>query len=180
MRIVTFFALAVPFMALTFPAVAVERQSLSRWGSVNMQGTIIDTTCAIATESRDQTIDLGIIPLSEIQRSGEGRSRPFTIELEHCVLEKSNSQIADWQYFSVTFDGSEIHGLFAVLGNVSGVGLKITDSLGNVATPGRPLPTNRIVTDNLKLHFNLQLVKNSLKLTSGEFNTSIRFKLDYF
>lgn len=180
MRKVILFALAVPLTALIFPTLAFEGQSVSRWGSVNMQGSIIDTTCVISTENRDQTIDLGIIPVSELQRSGEGHSRPFTIEFDNCIFEIRDSQIADWRYFSVTFDGNEKNGLFALMGDVSGVGLKITDLAGNVAMPGRPLPKNKGVTSNLKMHFNSQLVKNSLNINSGDFYSSVRFKLDYF
>lgn len=42
------------------------------WGRVNMQGAVIETACAIDTESRDQTIDMSIAPLSQIIRDGKG------------------------------------------------------------------------------------------------------------
>ena len=38
------------------------------WGRVNMQGAIIDTACAIAAGSRDQTIDMDVLPLGNIAR----------------------------------------------------------------------------------------------------------------
>lgn len=53
--------------------------SLQGEGRVNMQGSIIDTACAIAVESREQTIDMGITPLSEIIRDGHGRTKNFPL-----------------------------------------------------------------------------------------------------
>lgn len=41
------------------------------WGKVNMHGAIIDTACAIAAGSRDQTIDMDTIPLGQIIRDGQ-------------------------------------------------------------------------------------------------------------
>ncbi|MGJ3356003.1 type 1 fimbrial protein, partial [Providencia sp. Je.9.19] len=39
-------------------------------GRVNMQGAIIDTACAIAVESRDQVIDMDVIPFADVLRDG--------------------------------------------------------------------------------------------------------------
>ncbi|WP_420705075.1 fimbrial protein, partial [Serratia marcescens] len=54
-------------------------------GRVNMQGAIIDTACAIATESRDQIIAMGVTPVADIMRDGKGKEVPFSIELVNCV-----------------------------------------------------------------------------------------------
>ncbi|EPL9180878.1 fimbrial protein [Serratia marcescens] len=160
---------------------AVNANSHSQgWGKVNMQGAIIDTACAIAVQSRDQTIDMDVIPVSDIARDGQGRSRPFSIELVNCVLERQNSKMPDWKQFQVTFDGDAEGRLFGVSGEASGVALQITDTAGAVAAPGIPLPLQDIIRGDFRLNYNLKLVANSHALRAGNYSSSIRFKLDYF
>ncbi len=150
------------------------------WGRVNMQGAIIDTACAIAVESRDQTIDLETVPVADIIRDGRGRSKPFSIELVNCVLERSDNLLPDWKQFQVTFDGKTEGALFGIEGDASGVALKITDKHGNVASPGRPFPLEDITPGSMQLNYILTLVANNHALKAGDYFSSIRFKLDYF
>ncbi|QNQ55438.1 fimbrial protein [Serratia liquefaciens] len=150
------------------------------WGKVNMQGSIVDTACAIAVHNRDQTIDMGVIPVSDIIRDGQGRSQPFLIELVNCVLERANSKLPDWKQFQVTFEGDAEGDLFGVRGEASGVALQITDTKGDVAMPGTPLPLKDIIRDDFQLHYSLKLVANNHALKTGDYFSSIRFKLDYF
>ncbi|WP_049280651.1 fimbrial protein, partial [Serratia marcescens] len=72
------------------------------WGKVNMHGAIIDTACAIAAGSRDQTIDMDTLPLGQIIRDGQGMTKPFSIELVNCILERPENK-PDWKFFQVTF-----------------------------------------------------------------------------
>ena len=44
-----------------------------------MQGAINDAACAIATESREQLIDIDIISVSDIARDGQGRNVPLAL-----------------------------------------------------------------------------------------------------
>ncbi len=55
-----------------------------------MQGAIVDTACAIATESREQIIDMKNTALVDITRGGHGKSVPFSIELVNCTLERAD------------------------------------------------------------------------------------------
>ncbi|CAI0837296.1 PAP fimbrial minor pilin protein precursor [Serratia quinivorans] len=151
---------------------------LAGWGVVNMQGSIIDTACAIAVDSREQSIDMGIIPVADIIRDGQGRSKPFSIDLINCVLERPGKEA--WKNFQVTFDGDTEGALFGVHGGASGVGLQISDGLGNIAFPGKALPLMDIVPGDRQLNYSLKLVANNHALKSGDYFSSIRFKLDYF
>ncbi|WP_273830953.1 fimbrial protein [Serratia bockelmannii] len=164
------------FSSVIIPAYAVGGQA--GWGRVNMQGSIIDTACAIAVDSREQSIDMGIIPLADIIRDGQGRSKPFSIDLVNCVLGRPGRD--GWKHFQVTFDGDPEGGLFGVRGGASGVGLQISDSLGNIATPGKPLPFVDIIPGRMQLNYTLKLVANSRALKAGDYFSSIRFKVDYF
>lgn len=149
-------------------------------GRVNMQGAIIDTACAIAIDSRDQVIDMGVVPLADIIRDGQGSRRDFSINLINCVLERPHSNKPDWKQFQVTFDGDAEGDLFGVRGDASGVALRIVDSTGNIATPGSPLPLANIVPGDMQLDYTLRLVTNNHALKSGDYSSAIRFKLDYY
>jgi type 1 fimbria pilin len=148
------------------------------WGRVNMQGAIIDTACAIAVDNREQTIDMETIPLSDIVRDNQGRSKPFSINLVNCITERHGKE--SWKQFQVTFDGAADGDLFGVGGDASGVALQIVDINGNVATPGKSMPLMHIVPGERQLNYTLRLVANSQVLKAGNYFSSIRFKLDYF
>ncbi|MBJ2078378.1 fimbrial protein [Serratia ureilytica] len=152
--------------------------SIAGWGRVNMQGAIIDTACAIAVESREQTIDMETVPLADIIRDGQGRSKPFSIELVNCILERPGKE--DWKQFQVTFDGDAEGDLFGVYGEASGVALQIIDHVGNIASPGKALPLMDITPGDRQLNYTMKLVANNHALKSGDYFSSIRFKLDYF
>lgn len=164
------------FFSLFFFAHAAG--GLAGWGRVSMQGSIIDTACAIAVDSREQSIDMGVIPLADIIRDGQGRSMPFSIDLVNCVLDRLGKE--DWKYFQVIFDGDQEGNLFGVRGDASGVGLQISDSLGNIASPGKALPFVDITPGSMQLNYSLKLVANNHALKSGDYFSSIRFKVDYF
>lgn len=150
------------------------------WGVVNMQGAIIETACAIAVESQDQSIDMEVIPMSVILRDGEGKVKNFSIELVNCVFEHQDDTKPDWKQFQITFDGDAEGDFFSVQGEASGVALKITDKSGNLALPGQPFSREDIIQDEMKLNYQLRLVANHSSLKAGNFSSAIRFKLDYF
>lgn len=149
----------VPMVSCIFILVPLGAQAMGAvqgWGKVNMQGAIIDTACAIAVESRDQTIDMDVVPLADIIRDGQGQVKSFAIELVNCTLERANSpgvngKSADWKQFQVTFDGDAEGALFGVRGDASGVALQISDVSGNIATPGTPLPLENIIPGDMRL-----------------------------
>ncbi|CAI1243971.1 TPA: fimbrial protein [Serratia fonticola] len=150
------------------------------WGRVNMQGAVIETACAIDTNSRDQTIDMSVAPLNQIIRDGKGATRSFSIRLVNCVLGRIDENLAKWQRFQVTFDGRVDNGLFGVDGQARGVALQLTDSEGNIVSPGNPTPLLDITEGDRALNYSLRLVSNQQRLRSGEYTSTIRFKMDYY
>lgn len=42
-----------------------------------MQGAIIDASCAIAVESRKKTVEMGVVPLIDIDREGCADNKSF-------------------------------------------------------------------------------------------------------
>nr|WP_232811275.1 fimbrial protein [Serratia proteamaculans] len=150
------------------------------WGRVNMQGAIIDTACAISAGSREQGIDIGITPVADIIRDGNGGVRHFSIELINCVLSRAESKFPDWSGFQVTFDGDADGELFEIHGGAKGIGLQIVDAAGNVAQPGNPLPIREILPGRMLLNYQMRLVANKQPLRAGEYYSAVRFKMDYY
>lgn len=162
---------------MVHPALSVMPQG---WGQVNMVGAIIEAACAIDTLSRDQTINMGTLPVSQIARDGRGGLQPFSIRLVNCVLARQNSALPNWRYFQITFDGSAQAGLFGVEGEAKGIALQLTDSLGNIAQPGTPLPLGDITAKDMLLNYSLRLVSNQQALRAGEYFSTVKFKMEYY
>lgn len=160
----------------TMTGVACASQSTQEFGSVSMQGSIINTPCAIATKDLDQTIDMAATTLGDVIEHGQGAAHPFSVTLVNCDLSAIHSSAT---YFMTTFDGPAADGLFSVSGAM-GVGLQIADEAGNVATPGKPLAEDLVVSHTQSLNYTLRLVNNHTPLKTGEYSAVLRFKVDYF
>jgi type 1 fimbria pilin len=172
-----------PFILFVLLNTLIQAQAAHHnqgWGRVNMQGAIIDTACAISTGSREQTIDMDRVPVGDIIRDGQGATRNFSIELIHCELSRPISSLPDWKQFQVTFDGDVDGELFGVQGEAKGVGLEITDSQGNKAMPGKPMPLGELMPGAMRLDYFMRLVSNNQVLKAGGYTSAIRFKLDYY
>ncbi|MCC8466064.1 MULTISPECIES: fimbrial protein [Photorhabdus] len=154
-------------------------QGTQGYGRVSMQGTIIDTACAIDAGSRDQTIELATIPVSRMIHDERGAVRPFSIRLINCVLTSAALGKPDWRHFQVMFDGVPDGNNFRLSGVAQGVALQITDIYGNQAYPGTPLPVGDLQAEQMKLNYVMRLVGNRQLLQAGQYRTTVRFRLDY-
>jgi len=170
---------SVSYLLILLPLVSVSLNAADG-GRVNMQGAVVETACAIDTKSRDQTIEMFILPLNQLIRDGHGLKHEFTIRLINCALERKNKNTLGWQRFQVTFDGRVDNGLFAVEGQAQGVALELKDNNGNIAYPGKPLPPVSMIEGKNLLNYSLRLMSNSRQLRAGEYASAIRFKMDYY
>lgn len=148
------------------------------WGRVSMQGSIVDTACAIDTGSYEQSIDMGILPIGLLRQVGHGPVQPFSITLIGCQLTPHDGD--NWQTFSVTFDGPANGQWFTVSGAAKGVALSLQDASGQTVQPGLATPKQEIKPGNYVLNYGLRLVSDETPLRPGEYQTAIRFKLDYY
>lgn len=150
-------------------------------GRVSMEGSIIDTPCAIDVASQDQTIEMATVPVSDIVRNGSGPAQPFSIQLVNCTLASAAAKQSEFSHFLVTFDGStERDNLFGVNGEARGVGLQIADATGSVAIPGQPMSAGELQPGDMNLNYTLRLMGNHQALVAGSYRTTVRFKLDYY
>lgn len=148
-------------------------------GRVTLNGEITDAACTIAMDSRDQVIDMGILPVGVIRETGQGPVRDVDIYLVNCELAKASDPTQMWQTLRMTFDGAADKGLFQVFGEARGVGLFLQDSSQRQVIPGEALPEQTIVPPTMRLSYQLRLVSDSRPLRAGPYQSAIRFKVDY-
>ncbi|CAI1221114.1 TPA: fimbrial protein [Serratia fonticola] len=165
------FALGLAGMTPSFSASAAV--------TLKVQGSIVETACAIDLGNRDQTIDMGSLSISHLLRDGQGAARPFTIRLVNCSLEKQQGNRPDWQYFRITFDGPHERGLFKVSGQAKGVGLEIRDQDNKLSVPGSAMSPQQLTAGTHDLIYRLRLIANQQPLAAGKYNSQLAFKLDY-
>ncbi|WP_174508670.1 fimbrial protein [Klebsiella oxytoca] len=149
-------------------------------GHVSMEGTIVETPCAIDVGGRDQSLSMGTMPLSQLIRDGRGPKKNFSIRLVNCVLARIDPTKPYWQRFMVTFDGDNDRGHFGLTGEARGVALMIHDITGVRALPGATMPSRFIVPEEMQLRYTLSLVGNQQTLHVGNYRSAIRFRIDYY
>lgn len=149
---------------------------------MNMSGEILDPACSISMENDDQTVLVGASSLADIIKTGNSTSQSFSITAKDCALKKDLLKSSSEKIFYVIFDGeSEGDGeLFNVWGDASGVALQFSDSAGNIAKPGIPLPLTGVNSYNNRFDYKIKLVANNQALNPGHYFSAVRFKLDYF
>lgn len=150
-------------------------------GRVQMQGTILDTACAIATGDTDQGIDLGTLSVSDLLVGNRGPAVTFTVNLVNCVLNGSDAQGHDhWKDVRITFDGTpDGPHRFALQGNGRGEALVIATDSGNEAEPGEPMPATVIAPGSMALHYRMWLTADHHALQPGRFYTTLRYFMEY-
>lgn len=150
-------------------------------GAVLIQGAVLYTPCAIDLDSRDQTIDMGDTPVSEIATKGYGPTRSFTVRLINCLmLPTPGDSKYDSEFYQITFEPMTGAERFSVRGDAKGIELTIRDTDGNIAAPGVAFPAREVRTGSMNLKYSLQLVSNGQPLKAGEYQSLIRFKMDYY
>ncbi|QUG77791.1 fimbrial protein [Erwinia sp. E602] len=169
-----------PLMLAVWSLCPLAMATQQEEGTVNMQGTIINSACTIAMKDLQQSISLGTLPVSSLVSLGRGTPQRFTIHLIHCMLDHTDARQRQLKGFQTTFEGSGRGSLFTLQGTASGVALQIGDDAGNIATTGKALPVQTVSPDQMQLRYFLTPVRNQQPLIAGDYFATIRFRLDYF
>jgi type 1 fimbria pilin len=148
--------------------------------SVGMTGVINDAACAIDTNSRDQTINMGVLPVSQVIRDGRLPGKPFSIRLIECRLERVDPNKPDWQKFQITFTGKAHGELFDMDGEARGIGMRILNSQGKVMMPGVASVPADIVPGEIVLNYTMDIMSNGEAMRSGAYRSTVHFKMDYY
>lgn len=149
-------------------------------GRIFMQGSIVDTACAIKAGGEDQAINIGTVPISQLLHDGQGAEIPFQVHLINCSLNGDVRRHTRWKDVHIVFDGSnEGKNLFALHGSGQGEALIITDAGGSQAVPGEPMPDTPLTPGNMALTYHMRIVSDSQPLRPGTFHTTVRYFMEY-
>ncbi len=162
------------FLLLNFSKHSFAKNSMD----LIMQGSIMDTACTIDIGSYEQSIDMGVLPLSLIKNQGQGEAQNFFIKLVGCKLTSYTGE--RWKTFDVSFDGPVNGYWFSVSGSAQGIALSLMDSHGEYIYPGKKLTAHNVKYGNHILDYRLKVVSDRTPLRAGQYQVSIRFKLDYY
>lgn len=175
--------LVAPFilMGVFLSPVSASETVFGSKGIVNMQGAIIDSACTISPGNNEQSIDMGSMPISYIEKYGYGNTRSFFIELKNCSGKSINTRLSNFgTRFQIGFDGASDGEYFRLGGEAQGVALQIVNENGGSALPGAWLPLMESHAENMVLNFGVKLISNKKDLHAGVYYAAIRFKLGYY
>ncbi|WP_029569770.1 fimbrial protein [Pantoea ananatis] len=162
-------------------------------GTIVVNGMMLTEPCAIASESREQELDLGALSQRELEKVGDV-SVPVDMHiiLEHCpggVHQLHESQdvrhnlwLADQSIASVTITGEEEPSdprFFRLKGSTSGISLRLEDAKGEQLMPSvaeHPLALNQGRND---LMLKVQLRRNEMPITPGEWTAIVQLGMEY-
>lgn len=146
-------------------------------GKVDLSGEIVESACTIDTDSLDQTIDMGIIPISIMMKFGESESRDFSINLVDCRWGEDTKN--NYQGFDITFSGHTNDRYFLVSGEAEGVELRLNDYSGKQILPGQKVLFEGETSESIVNKYSFKLVANGENLKSGLFSSLINYSISY-
>lgn len=120
-------------LAVCLTASAVESNQLT--GQVNLQGSVLDSSCTINMQDKYQQIDIPQVAATELYQRGYSSAFAFAIRLENCLLSDEKTETGNTGFLNMTFDGVvDNNGLFSVSGDAEGVGIQLSHAGGEVIT----------------------------------------------
>lgn len=177
--------IALVTMSITLPVITFAAGQGS--GLVLLGGQLVDSACALESDSAHQTIEMDVTAMGQLIRQGNSVPHPFSLRLVKCSLSRPDpsrpgNYLPDWQHVRVTFEGraDSASGLFDVEGTSEGVALRIADSQGRTSTSGVPMRLTPLTGEDQELLYTLQLVGNGRAMAVGSHRTAVRFRLEYF
>jgi major type 1 subunit fimbrin (pilin) len=150
-------------------------------GNINFNGKLIAAPCSIATESKDQTVDMGAVATNAFSQKGDRASpKSFQLKLTQCSDAASAA--------TVRFDGTstpEDPGVLAVgdganaANNATGVGIELADASGQRIAVADDSPSIALVKGDNTLNFRARYVAVQDAVTAGQANATSQFTINY-
>ncbi|EDW1731967.1 type 1 fimbrial protein [Salmonella enterica subsp. enterica] len=162
------------------------------YGVLTVTGDLVDSPCHLSMDSRDQTIDLGMLAASELKYPG-ARSRPVqaTVRLEGCLPAAGN--LYDTQTGAVTISNNQpvVDVAFSAptdssspslvkLTGVKGIALRMTDDKNRVVRFGSHGKQHILSPGDNILHWTIVAERVQGPLLPGAFRAVTDFKLSYY
>ncbi|WP_368750011.1 fimbrial protein [Klebsiella aerogenes] len=141
-------------------------------GKVSVRGVIVNASCALRTDDREQIVVVPPVPLYKLRTTGLGDDTLFQIYLSNCLLHGTSEKRPGWTDFNIMIDGKIPEGGMVELpGEKQNTRLQITQT-------GRAGRTVSDAGDHGA--YSLRLVASSPQVLTGEVSSSVRFTFDYY
>lgn len=157
----------------------VAYQSSAHDVTVNITGTVTNTTCTVSPDSKDKIVDLGKVPANSLYRSGTSSSPvSFTINLENCG-DVANGVV-------ISFSGIPDSNMPDLLklspeSSASGIAIELLDDSKELISIGGGSRQYNISSgqQTASLKFYAKMVANGEKIQTGPVISSVTFKTSY-
>ncbi|KPD03781.1 fimbrial protein [Moellerella wisconsensis] len=150
-------------------------------GTVHFSGDIINSPCVVATESKNQIINLGQIAVIKLINGGVSTPKPFQIILEDCSIEYTQSS----PILAISFTGEgDIHApeLISLMGTGSAknVAIELLDYKGeHISLNGKITITQDVKQHQNILNFSARYRNTTEVPLSGHANGVTDFNIIY-
>ncbi|EBG3215777.1 type 1 fimbrial protein [Salmonella enterica subsp. enterica] len=150
-------------------------------GRTSFRGQVIVPACVLAMEDAWQVVEMGAIPVRDLQSTSSGPEKHFQLRLRDCELAGKGKKVYTSSRVRVTFDGvvGETPDKFSTAGQARGVDLQIADGQGYTARAGKVMPALLLEGNEQSLDYTLRVVRNGEPLKAGDYSASLRFNVDY-
>lgn len=166
----------------TYPAFSSSQPPVTgNIGRASFSGEIVSSACVLAMEDAYQEINLGDIPVRDLQDSFTGPEKKFRLRLRNCELAGTGKRVYTASRVRVTFDGlqGETPDKFSLTGQAEGINLQILNNKGYTARVGKVMPPLLLNGNEEGLDYTLRVVRNGQPLKAGNYYAALRFKVDY-
>lgn len=178
-------------LLLALPAFTARAEGESFSGLLDISGALAHSACVLEMSSVDQTVQLGNVPRSQLQRTGDGAA-PVAFQLRFLDCRRASGSVTNertgklvWSAYqpvvSVSFlapADADNPKLVKVKG-ITGMGLRLTDSIGRdvrLGARGEPL---FMAHGGDTLTWHVQPTRTSAVLSNGQFRAVVDFRLNY-
>ncbi|MDK9604844.1 fimbrial protein [Lelliottia wanjuensis] len=149
-------------------------------GTVNIDGTILNNTCTISSESKNITVPMGMVASKQFYKAGDTTNPiQFSINLENCGSAVSG--------VDVTFTGAtdtankDLLAIDTGTGNATGLGIALLDQNKTLIPISEPSKQYALTPDakSVSLVFFAQYTATGAKVSAGVANATATFTLNY-
>lgn len=173
------------FLSAAIATAVGMNASAATQGVLNLQGSVVNSTCAVATASENQMITLPSVKVDDLFVTGVrgNLTTPFQITLTGCEAAVSNNIAVS---FSAVTSASYSDIIENTGGTATGVGLVLFDedsstqinTFDNISATSHTIPV-RVTPGTMTFNFSVDYVASADVVTAGSFGASVDFFVIY-
>lgn len=154
-------------------------------GTVKFTGEIIEAPCSITADTVEQTVDLGQVASSALQKGGKSTPRTFSIKLQDCDVSSLTEKTVTATFTGKTASFDTTSSLLALSGSAAGAGIAITDNNDAVIKLGTPSTAYNFTNDSTEAELLYAAYlqgatdNTATPIVAGEFTSVANFTLAY-